>query len=1517
MEFSLCGTMLATAGSEPDFTLTVWDWENELARLRNNETGQEVFQIAWSEHRDNYFVTCGHGHIRFWQLATTFTGPKLLPEVGKFGSFDLSDVQNAFELVPGRTLSTTEYGDVLVWDGEFTSFALKSNDAPLHSGKILSMQILDDGKRMLTSGDDCRLRLWDIEGIDLKVPDDGVNEVCVHLLKDIQLGDSAINVHVLENGTDFIVISSRGDVYQGSKLTAPGTDDVTTLFSLFRGDVTAVVPSQSSGHFLACFLSGRCSKVGSDTIVPETVIEFPSGVTCSAHLLNADATTVAVLGFQSGMVRLVHWDGSTVSLLATERPFKEAITSVGVQFDASSNYYRVAAASKKGELAFMVSMPQDTRLIIAGFARIFAEETMRKRLRDCDRPQQAYISYTRNLLVKDLDVRGTALGRIFVASWPTTEKESKVSFIEPMLPPLEEGDETEEESNQETRLFVACMSEMDSTGNVWIATESPMPQTLFSIDGEGAVVRSVSLEQSRELGHSIIVGVQLFEEENSPLSFVLRWSDGLTELAQPHDDEPAKTRWSSHGHVMHGIVASVGVVETLLCSGDASSVLMLEELPVSLAEAKKPQELHVPTKVVEDIRAEKFDYRSRLLNIQQQQRIQIAEEKKAQLTEALEDLKKRWRVFKERHDNIPKELQLPDDQIDLDRQFFDRQKQRCIDAIKKKRRELRWHEKKAEMAFKKLDRTYRENLEEEEYAVYGFGLDKVVRSFEIVGHTEDIKLELQQHEFNEEAEGSENDSDEAADKSSTSTSTSSARKTNESEVSLFKRAEQVQKTRVDNLMRTKNLPKFRHERARLLEEWEAGTPASTWKNPDLQKRVDEAIVSSGALNLKSSKDYTVPKESRVSAETIRRRRALLEDEMKRAKIDFNSRVRELRSQKEKIVESCNVDVRLLMEIENLLVRKLARSVPNDFLSRFEFEVGAAQNLKDRLAVAAVPPEYEYVEARWTVTDQQVEEHTENSTELTHEPKMTRFEKPKQGAITTSQVTRLSSVDDVKVSASTKFFQIRFREFWVKHLTLTQSIRKRLDSFDHSLHELTIEREKLAADLMVGHLRSLTMLREEKTLADSKFDGREQELLYEQDKLREKQMLIKERMRRTQDGLCAMTDKVQQWEQAETAVREQFLGAVGGEHGKNYSALLKIYMRQPSQQRLEKSTSSESNSLLSASTWDLSDNDSGDDLCPPNCDPLVFERVLAVRDKRWQQEAELAELEAQIVSLNTTAKELRSRFIEMQGRLTEIEKQIAALQNAKMSELNLIHVFFVLNERQIHVSIEPGTAAGKSPLDMLPKSAKDVVILTSDQIAKLQARETEVSQMASEARQEAAMMHSAYKTLKQQQKHADDLLRAEQEKLTTAKRLKFGTEELTLEKIDDARVVDDSRSIQDMLERAQRHREKQHAEARSNEERLRARLGELLQSNTAKMRELEVLVRAKRRMEDNLEKSGYGNMHVQDPSQWVSKVTKEVDTLLDLCRSQAKQIDTLKGEIYILQHKGGHKISNRVGEHEEN
>ena len=193
IEFSSSGQKLASVGGNPDYTITVWDWIIEKVVLKAKAFSQEVYKVTFSPYTDDILFTCGSGHIRFWKMAQTFTGLKLQGEIGKFGQLELSDVTGVAELPDGKVLCGSEYGTLILWDGNLVKAHLVRDvhtKECLHKGFI--EVVMFDGENFITAGGDGYIRWWKFSDVDNAEAGDHL-EVAIQPIKEQIVLDETTN----------------------------------------------------------------------------------------------------------------------------------------------------------------------------------------------------------------------------------------------------------------------------------------------------------------------------------------------------------------------------------------------------------------------------------------------------------------------------------------------------------------------------------------------------------------------------------------------------------------------------------------------------------------------------------------------------------------------------------------------------------------------------------------------------------------------------------------------------------------------------------------------------------------------------------------------------------------------------------------------------------------------------------------------------------------------------------------------------------------------------------------------------------------------------------------------------------------------------------------------------------------------------------------------------------------------------------------------------------------------------
>ncbi|CAM9292208.1 unnamed protein product, partial [Discosporangium mesarthrocarpum] len=317
LDFTTNGAKLASVGQAPDYMLTVWDWEQEKVILHCKAFGQDVTKVSFSPDDEGRLTTSGSGHIRFWRMASTFTGLKLQGEIGKFGKEELSDIDAFCFLPDGKVVSGAESGVLHLWEGQFIKCVLtRPGEAGCHRGQVMHVSLDRKELLLVTAGADGFVRWWDYATVDAAdaEEDRSLFELCP--VREAYLGEG-IAVRCLERGGDrgdpasdhLLVIDGRGGLLRAplmwgaSSVAAPSQ----RLMSFHMGAIMGVDTS---------FLEQLAATAGEDGSVriwdflTKRELErasFPRPATCIewAHGgVDPTGQTVAV-GFLDGVVRVL------------------------------------------------------------------------------------------------------------------------------------------------------------------------------------------------------------------------------------------------------------------------------------------------------------------------------------------------------------------------------------------------------------------------------------------------------------------------------------------------------------------------------------------------------------------------------------------------------------------------------------------------------------------------------------------------------------------------------------------------------------------------------------------------------------------------------------------------------------------------------------------------------------------------------------------------------------------------------------------------------------------------------------------------------------------------------------------------------------------------------------------------------------------------------------------------------------------------------------------------------------
>ncbi|KAK7098838.1 cilia- and flagella-associated protein 44-like isoform X1 [Littorina saxatilis] len=346
--FNEQGDLLASQGGEPDYMLTVWNWQQESILLRCKSFSQEVNHVSFNRDLQGALTSAGIGHIKFWNMARTFTGLKLQGLVGRFGRTTLSDIEGYIEFPDGKVLSGSDWGNMLLWDENLIKLQIgRKNGKFCHAGKIMHMMIVEG--EIISAGMDGFVRSWNLELIDMLEAGEESGLVEIEAMNEVLIGAGA-QLYYLTQPRSKKEIAKKGVEESEIGDSAESSDEhsgSSTWYcqdgagGIWKADLSfrnAAAPSKRILHFhagaiVACAVSPVTHLVmtlGEDgtlrlydflTKKLLTVRQFKaqgsSLVWIPLSVDNKCATVMA--GFADGGIRRVAIDGSTSTVFGKDR----------------------------------------------------------------------------------------------------------------------------------------------------------------------------------------------------------------------------------------------------------------------------------------------------------------------------------------------------------------------------------------------------------------------------------------------------------------------------------------------------------------------------------------------------------------------------------------------------------------------------------------------------------------------------------------------------------------------------------------------------------------------------------------------------------------------------------------------------------------------------------------------------------------------------------------------------------------------------------------------------------------------------------------------------------------------------------------------------------------------------------------------------------------------------------------------------------------------------------------------
>lgn len=1517
--FSSSGKLLASVGSVPDFMLTVWDWEAEKVVLRNKAFSQNIFCVEFSPFNDGRLTTSGISHIRFWQMAETFTGLKLKGVIGKFGQIDLSDVSAFAEFPDGKILSGSESGQLLMWDGELLIFVVKRKDnSPCHNGAVETVVL--NGHILTTGGMDGYIKQWNVSELEYAEVDEEDPIFRLEPINEIQIAPGS-KVQGMVNGSGtWIVQDASGGILE-TTLSPPS---FRPLWKFPEGFITGIVPSADCHRIITAGIDGvvRLWNVSLKRLVFERRFGDACNVLVEVPSKFDPKNRIVIGGFEDGVVRVLERCNDGFALRSALKVHDVGISTIAISWDG-----RCLASVAKDKTLFFLAFKENMIPSPIGFICL---EQLAQSMHWASDSRKLLLSSGQNVIeiakpnsaIKDSAKTWeiSADPRIWKLQLPKKKVKKKTDN--------ESGgkEQEEQQEHEEHETLSVLQVKYSSGGDFYGVYGGRLSNKLF----ECSFVVKYPLKE-----------VNLTSEKNSLVTFMdfsksylyllMGFKNGLVQIRTTDDLEVAMS-YRAHDVDCQGITKIITTFDdafvisaardgtcfaTQVDMTNAIKAMILgkkDKIEPSLHFDPLPGSQYRKLNEVEECE-DITDHEAYSIERTKQQQemdsqIRWAERKKEDVRKEIEAIRDMHQKLLEMNLELSEAQRLKSEEMDIDVNFRVNMEKKRKEAIRQAQREIMWDAEKTEIGLRKMEKLFFKDVMVENITIKGFNNNQQVSTLRTIGLPEWMKKEIEKvHQV-------------IGQDVTASVFTTGKRESAVTRVS--------KKMKLDGLA---SLPKKKAhgqaERKALREELKRQRNELLREKPedDADDPKDVAAMRDAKLNLKDYKlksdpNYVVPESQRVNAAQKRRQMVLLQESVNFIKTGLNERVLALRNLKSKFIKSIEDDTKRILEINKILHKKDAEVFKvqknpeewpeNRYIHTAEDLVAFEKQLQaEQKALLAAQKSSAYGGGG----DDAESDETQSG------------ERQEQIEVKGDDLDDEDSADRVQNTE----LQIREEEFYRMNLgyelkVLTDKINSTINRFDQSVAELRTEKFKLNADLQSTCLKLIVLYKELQILKE--FEQREAELTKKLLKCRTAKAQVVVDLTECQDKLSVRLEEIQQWQQKDKAIIQEFESIVGGEKNPFYEPLKKLFKRKIKRAKKKLNDDDDSNSDESFDSGDdSSDSESSDEdeTCPKDCDNVIFEKVIELREKRIAQEEILSGFQKSVEEIKAYNSSLQTKEKAIDKNLENTEEEIQKFQTEKQQSLNEIDVFVPLTLSQIQCLVPKGNSKGnpmnqadqETPVDkldptqfQLPADIDKMLVFSSKALQKLKERITELYEEKAALCVELAELKNMDKSLNRRIKQKMSLIEVEKERCEDVQMLKFG-QLVSLEVLDSATENEEANLLKRKLEELT----KEHFKTRLKWDR-KVRKAEndyslVNRENTKMLHKVAALTSKKHMLDDELDWMQEHGQTIDPNGPDEIRRNEEMTQLVELAKAQNTEIDALKAEIHMLQRKGGHLYDVQV------
>ncbi|XP_063072845.1 cilia- and flagella-associated protein 44 [Engraulis encrasicolus] len=915
-----------------------------------------------------------------------------------------------------------------------------------------------------------------------------------------------------------------------------------------------------------------------------------------------------------------------------------------------------------------------------------------------------------------------------------------------------------------------------------------------------------------------------------------------------------------------------------------------------------------------------------------------AELRKAKRLTQLAELQSRFQNILQENDSLPPHVRLHRVELELDPRFREETERLTSQRVWEARRELAWEEERHRIGLKKLQERFWDSLVCETVTVVAFQSEHRVSTYRLL-RMSDRYAKLKQQRAQSTRGPSErrrsidanrppaNETDGAEEHGAVGGGSSgggggggAVPKAAQGGVGMGKLAgRQAEKLR-------KGAEKAEKARAKIQkrkQEWAelyASKPSENCEDPADVQAIRWATEQMGDFKLKTAKDFTVPEHLRMNVDKKRAQLVALEEKIYEQKTEMNSRVLALRNSKVALLSCMQDCLERLRDVQALLppakrlpLPSLPSMLPEETperkqrytrntLRRYSTLLRQRAELRGRtlsseegegeegqgglekegggevdiLTQLAMEEEGE---------QERGEEEAEERSEGSREEEQEEEEKEEEGE-PTGMEEEMMTIEEIR--------NLHLQD------TLLQQMEEFVWRFDAEL--CVLRHEKLCLDLRMkmADLRHVTLFQE--LLLLKEFEKRENTLqgrlnarMQEEDELEAKLEDFKKQHEVKRRAIAALQER----EKANAAAFQASLG----DNNKFAEFLTRVFKKKIKRVKKKEKTGeheeASSEDSDEESDWDEDEDDEGsengatdDSVCPPNCDPELFNNTVRLRELRLDLEETLAEEKKMADALKKECDALAKKAKVVQSTLQAAEGELELFNREKQQKVNELDVVVPVRLHQIEYVVN----------GMVPRNLSCALVLNGAALVRLQGRIKMLQYEKSHQRELYRHARQQHVTLLHEHRQMEANIQELESRCEVLMMKKFGK----LVDLEALQTLSGNRTLEEMRHES-RIREHNYAhEIQAWEAKVckaRLALTEATRENTVRLQRMNSLLCEKKELEDKLN-SRQKKMGAQFQGARRADI-QELTRLQELVETQAEESAILRQEISLLSRKSGH------------